>query len=73
MEKAEDFEESGDWVVTYKDLDTGVARKKRYNCVLVCNGHLTEPYRPRIPGLDTFRGRVLHTHEYKVSMVGSDR
>lgn len=34
---------------------------------MVANGHLTEPLKPSFPGLDKFRGRVLHTHDYKVS------
>ena len=33
--------------------------------MLVCNGHLTEPNKPKIPGLEKFKGRVLHTHDYK--------
>ena len=43
-----------------------------YDCVLqvvdfvmVCNGHLHEPNMPKLKGLNTFKGRVLHTHDYK--------
>ena len=43
-----------------------------YDCVLqvvdfvmVCNGHLHEPNMPKLKGLKTFKGRVLHTHDYK--------
>lgn len=67
VEKADDFDTTGDWVVTTKDLKTEKTRTNKYNFVMVCNGHLTEPNRPHIPGLDKFRGKVLHTHEYKVS------
>ena len=66
MEKDYNFATTGDWVVTSKDLKTGKVSKNKYNFVMVCNGHLTEPNRPHIPGLDAFKGKVLHTHEYKV-------
>lgn len=32
---------------------------------MVCNGHLHEPNIPNFKGLDKFKGRVLHTHDYK--------
>ena len=65
VEKADNFEENGQWIVTTKTIDGGKERKEKYDFVLVCNGHLTEPNKPRIPGLEKFKGRVLHTHDYK--------
>ena len=65
VEKAGNFEENGQWIVTTKTLGGGKERKDKYDFVLVCNGHLTEPNKPRVPGLEKFKGRVLHTHDYK--------
>merc|ERR1719402_775661 len=33
--------------------------------VIVCNGHYTLPYTPDIPGLDEYRGEVIHSHNYR--------
>lgn len=65
VEQAEDFEESGRWVVTYKNLATNSTNKDVFDCVMVCNGHLHEPFIPTFKGLANFTGRVLHTHDYK--------
>lgn len=65
VEKADDFEDSGDWMVTTKKLTSGKEEKRRVNFVMVCNGHLHEPNIPKFRGLDKFKGKVLHTHDYK--------
>ncbi|XP_076099668.1 dimethylaniline monooxygenase [N-oxide-forming] 2-like isoform X1 [Mytilus galloprovincialis] len=65
VEQAEDFEESGRWVVTYKNLATNSTNKDIFDCVMVCNGHLHEPFIPTFKGIANFTGRVLHTHDYK--------
>ncbi|CAL1541028.1 unnamed protein product [Lymnaea stagnalis] len=36
-----------------------------YEAVLVCNGHYATPKIPNIPGLETFTGQVLHSHDYR--------
>ncbi|KAH3851051.1 flavin-containing monooxygenase 5-like [Dreissena polymorpha] len=65
VEKAENFEETGQWVVTVQDLRTNKQTKTKFDFVMVCNGHLTEPLRPELPGLRDFKGKVIHTHDYK--------
>lgn len=69
VEKTEDFEATGEWIVTTKNLVSSKINKTKYSCVMVCNGHLTEPNRPHVPGLETFKGKTLHTHEYKVDWI----
>lgn len=65
VEKSEDFEDTGKWVVTYKNLQNGKSRKELFEFVMVCNGHLHEPSKPTFKGLEKFKGSVLHTHDYK--------
>lgn len=67
MEKAENFEETGQWIVTTRDLKSNKTMKEKFDFVMVANGHLTEPNRPQLPGLDKFRGKVIHTHDFKVN------
>ncbi len=46
-------------------LTTGETR--RYDCVLVANGHHWDPRLPEpgFPGADTFSGEQMHSHDYK--------
>ena len=37
-----------------------------FDAVCVCTGQLSRPNVPRVPGLETFPGRVAHTSEYRV-------
>ena len=38
---------------------------ERFDAVAVCNGHFAEPLVPDLPGLETFRGFALHSHNYR--------
>ncbi|XP_069119138.1 dimethylaniline monooxygenase [N-oxide-forming] 2-like [Argopecten irradians] len=65
IEKADDFEDTGSWVTSVKNLTNGKIRKVKTDFVIVCNGHLSIPNVPRFAGLDKFKGKVIHTHDYK--------
>ncbi|XP_033755055.1 LOW QUALITY PROTEIN: flavin-containing monooxygenase FMO GS-OX5-like [Pecten maximus] len=55
------------WQVTYKTLtDSDLTPvTETFDAVMVCNGHYSVPLIPAIPGLDLFRGKVLHSHDYR--------
>ena len=36
-----------------------------FDAVAICNGHFTEPIVPAIPGLGSFPGTALHSHNYR--------
>ena len=65
VQKADHFEDNGQWIVTTTNLDDNTEKKEKYDFVLVCNGHYYEPKVPKFPGIETFQGKVLHTHDYK--------
>lgn len=65
VKKADDFPDSGDWMVTVRNLRTDNVDTRRVNYVIVANGHLYRPNIPKCPGLDEFAGKVIHTHDYK--------
>ncbi|OWF42938.1 Dimethylaniline monooxygenase [N-oxide-forming] 2 [Mizuhopecten yessoensis] len=65
VKKADDFDDTGSWVTLVKNLDTGKTRKLKTDFVIVCNGHLYTRNVPTFPGLDKFKGKVMHTHDYK--------
>ncbi len=56
------------WDVTAEGPD-GVARTRRYDGVLIANGHNWSPKMPTYEGLDAFGGTVLHSKDYKDSDV----
>ena len=65
VRKAKNFEENGQWIVTTKDATSQREYTEVYDFVMACNGHLCEPNIPKIAGLDIFKGKVMHSHDYK--------
>lgn len=65
IEQAADFDDTGSWIITVTNIKTGKIEREKVDFVMVCNGHLHEPNIPKFPGLDKFKGKVLHTHDYK--------
>ncbi|XP_028843955.1 flavin-containing monooxygenase FMO GS-OX-like 4 [Denticeps clupeoides] len=54
------------WDVTTSDgIDQRKTVKDRFDAVMVCNGHFFDPYIPSIPGLEKFKGSVMHSHDYR--------
>ncbi|CAJ0959373.1 unnamed protein product, partial [Mesorhabditis belari] len=64
--RAPDFDESGRWIVTYTDLTTEKTTTDIFDGVMVCTGHHTEEYWPKpFPGQEFFKGKIIHSHQYK--------
>ena len=40
-------------------------QRLKYDVVIVCNGHFTVPWMPKIKGSDNFRGAITHSHTYR--------
>ncbi|CAG5134104.1 unnamed protein product [Candidula unifasciata] len=54
------------WKVTTKSVtDSSLENTSVFDAVLICNGHYAVPLFPDIPGLDTFSGEILHSHDYR--------
>ena len=51
--------------LTARDVTTGSETTYRYAGIAVANGHNWNPKMPAYPGLDEFRGEVLHSADYK--------
>ncbi|KAI3924638.1 hypothetical protein MKX01_009508 [Papaver californicum] len=64
-------EEEKKWAVKYKRRSsssppTFVVDNEVFDVVVVCNGHYTEPLIAGIPGIDTWPGEQIHSHNYRV-------
>ncbi|XP_064209077.1 uncharacterized protein LOC135264241 isoform X4 [Anguilla rostrata] len=52
------------WEVTSSGGQCG-RRTETFDAVFVCNGHYSDPHLPSIPGLEHFKGTLLHSHSYR--------
>ncbi|XP_028276900.1 flavin-containing monooxygenase FMO GS-OX-like 4 [Parambassis ranga] len=52
------------WEVTSSDPSGGV-QTETFDSVFVCSGHYSDPHIPDIPGIRSFKGKVLHSHSYR--------
>ena len=62
---AEDFETSGKWIVTIKDLKTGLLTRETFDGVMAATGHHTEPIIPSFEGQTLYKGQTFHSHQYR--------
>uniref|UniRef100_UPI0037E8560F uncharacterized protein n=1 Tax=Semicossyphus pulcher TaxID=241346 RepID=UPI0037E8560F len=52
------------WEVTSSD-SSGCQQLETFDSVFVCSGHYSDPHIPDIPGIENFKGKVLHSHSYR--------
>ncbi|XP_029043037.1 flavin-containing monooxygenase FMO GS-OX-like 3 [Osmia bicornis bicornis] len=57
------------WMVTYQDLESKVETTKTFDAVVLCNGHYTVGHIPLIPGIESFPGDSIHSHQYRLPDV----
>ena len=69
LSKAADFEKTGKWKLDVKDLKTGKTETKIYDSVILCTGHHAEKNIVTFPGMDKFKGKIVHSHDYKDTKV----
>nr|KAG5714535.1 hypothetical protein BaRGS_006981 [Batillaria attramentaria] len=65
VQRAADFLNTGRWDLHVRDHKSGEERTETFDAVLVCTGYHAEKNEPTFPGLSDFKGRVLHSHEYR--------
>ncbi|GJQ14554.1 hypothetical protein GpartN1_g6345.t1 [Galdieria partita] len=53
------------WDLVLYDLRTQQLEQRRYDAVVICNGHYTKSFIPQIPGSDLFLRPIIHSHFYK--------
>ncbi|CAI9093770.1 OLC1v1029335C1 [Oldenlandia corymbosa var. corymbosa] len=59
--------EEGRWNVKSRRIEGKDQEKldEVYDAVVVCNGHYTEPRLAEIPGIESWPGRQIHSHNYR--------
>ncbi|XP_039141522.1 flavin-containing monooxygenase FMO GS-OX5-like isoform X2 [Dioscorea cayenensis subsp. rotundata] len=57
--------DGGEWSVEWRNEDGSVA-EERFEAVVVASGHHSVPRIPEIPGIDKWRGKQIHSHNYRI-------
>ncbi|XP_032679396.1 flavin-containing monooxygenase FMO GS-OX-like 3 isoform X2 [Odontomachus brunneus] len=57
------------WTLTYVDLKTKIETTRTYDAMVLCNGHYTVGHIPRIPGIESFNGDCIHSHQYRLPEI----
>lgn len=61
--------ENGKWEVIVKDLPSNIFETKIYDVVFVANGHFATPKIPHIDGASEFKGKMIHSHDFRSAEV----
>lgn len=61
--------EDGKWEILVKDLPNNQYMTQIFDGVFVCNGHYFAPRIPEIEGANEFKGRILHSHDFRKADV----
>lgn len=54
------------WIIKYEDLENKLEGTKTFDVVVLCNGHYTVGHVPHIPGIESFHGTCIHSHQYRI-------
>ena len=68
-----DPEKVPSWNVTVQDINNGQTTSSRFQAVIVANGHYSKPSIPDLPGIESFEGLVLHSHDYRTPQMFTDK
>ncbi|XP_055920260.1 senecionine N-oxygenase [Eupeodes corollae] len=53
------------WEVIVKDLCNDIIKTEMFEYVMVCNGHYHTPSYPNLKGIEDFKGKAIHSHDYR--------
>jgi trimethylamine monooxygenase len=65
--------EDGKFNVTVTNLPEDHTYTEVFDHVIVCNGHFSTPNVPQFDGFESFKGRVLHAHDFRDAMEFKDK
>ncbi|XP_054767683.2 flavin-containing monooxygenase 5-like [Lytechinus pictus] len=64
IDKDPDYESTGRWKVTVRPI-SGEIRSEVFDAVIVCTGLYPSGHLPDYPGLDSFKGQIMHSCQFK--------
>ncbi|MFT6224636.1 MAG: trimethylamine monooxygenase [Paracoccaceae bacterium] len=64
---------NGKFLVTVKDLPNDHEYTEEFDHVICASGHFSTPNVPQFEGFDSFKGRVLHAHDFRDALEFKDQ
>lgn len=55
------------WEVVVKNLPNNTFDTNIFDAIFICNGHYSDPQIPNIPGAEDFRGKLMHSHDFRTA------
>lgn len=65
--------EDGQFIVTSRNSETDTETVECFDHVIVATGHFSTPNVPHYPGFESFRGRILHAHDFRDAREFADK
>ncbi|MEM6662142.1 MAG: NAD(P)/FAD-dependent oxidoreductase [Pseudomonadota bacterium] len=65
--------DDGTFKVTVEDLPNASMYSEVFDHIVVASGHFSTPNVPFYEGFDTFKGRVLHAHDFRDALEFADK
>jgi len=65
--------EDGSFQVTYENRNDGTNSTENFSHVIVAIGHFSVPHFPSYPGIDTYTGQLLHSHDFRDASTYKDK
>ena len=66
-------DEANTFTITAHDLKRNRVYEEQFDYVVVATGHFSTPHVPHFDGLDSFPGRVLHSHDFRDALEFKDQ
>ena len=63
----------GQFKVTVEDLPNANTYSEVFDHVVVASGHFSTPNVPHYPGFESFKGRVMHAHDFRDALEFKDK
>jgi trimethylamine monooxygenase len=53
------------FLVVVNNMNDNISYSERFDYVIVATGHFSVPHAPQLSGIESFEGRVLHSHDFR--------
>ncbi|GFR28194.1 dimethylaniline monooxygenase 5 [Trichonephila clavata] len=65
IRRSQNYDKTGQWTVKVKNTEDGEIMTDDFDGVMVSVGHITYPKMCEFPGMDNFKGDIIHSHSLK--------
>lgn len=59
--------ENNKWEIIVKNLAENKYETRIFDAVFIANGHNFKTFIPKIPGVNEFNGKIIHSHDFRTA------